>query len=526
MGVKYIHGGKIHTMCQAGIVDAMLIVDDRILAVGRGDEINPGSRSKVEMIDLRGKTVFPGFHDSHIHFLMYAVSRKRIDLINVPTVDEGLAFVAKAVEKAEPGEWIVGRGWDKGLWVDFPTRQQLDSVAPNNPVWLSSKCGHSTWVNSQVLKMAGIDGKTTSPEGGFIYKDERGEPTGILQDMAIWLAQGLVPQPTPDFVYKAAVDCIPHLWGMGITCIHAPDEMELFDMGKRLRLENDLPLRIALMPSVDILPHLKSFGLKQGYGDDWVWTAQVKMFKDGSLGASTALLSEPYEHRPDTSGLEIIPQKEMIQTVSKCVDAGYGVAVHAVGDEAVSRTLDAVASSWEQSNKLDIRHRIEHAQYIQKQDILRFGKLNVTASVQPSHIVADSHMSDRELGARSNMAFPLVRLLGAGTNLAFGSDAPVDTPDPIYGTYCAVNRHSLGESEGDAWYPEERVSILDAIKAYTKGAAFTVKKESDLGELSKGRLADFVVLSDDLLSMHPEDLCSVKVEAVCIGGRFVMEPRW
>lgn len=548
MSAYFIFNGPIHTMSEggtSGTVEAMLVVGDRVRAVGSREEVRRCLPPGAEAIDLKGRSVFPGFHDSHNHLLMYAVSLKQIDLMGVATLEEGLKVVETAAEaaalKARPGEWLTGRGWDKSLWIDFPTRQHLDSVSGNLPVYLASKDGHSAWVNSRAQEMCGIGGETAAPEGGAILKDGSGQPTGIIQDRAMGLVQRFVPEPTPEFVYEALADCVPGLWKMGLTCIHAPDDMELFGMARRLGLERDLPIRVAFMPSLGILPYLESFGIPQGYGDDWVWTAQVKMFKDGSLGSSTAHLFEAYEGIPGYVGLETMTDQETGDAVRRCAQAGYGVAVHAIGDRAVSRTLDAIEASLGESRRQGvcrkviyrkgirhkgIRHRIEHAQMIHPQDIPRFRELGVIASVQPSHAVADRYMADREWGSRSTRAYPFGQMLNAGAVLALGSDAPVDNPDPIYGIYCATNRNIPGEDEAREWHPHEKMSPEAAVRGYTWGAAYAAGKEDVIGDLSPGKCADYVVVSQDILSMPARAICSAKVEAVSIGGRFVVPPEW
>lgn len=410
--------------------------------------------------------------------------------------------------------------------MDFPTRHDLDSVARDIPIALSSKDGHSIWVNSKALEIAGVTAGTQAPTGGAILKDSRGEPTGILQDAASGLVWKVMPDPSPEFVYEAVADCIPHLWSMGLTCVHAPEEPGLFGIARNLRLERDIPFRVTLMPPVNILDQLSNFGIKQGYGDDWVWTAQIKMFKDGALGSSTAHLYEPYEHLPGYCGLETMTNEETRENVRLSVEAGYGVAIHAIGDRAVSDTLDAIEANLPESRRKGIRHRIEHAQMIHPKDISRFNELGVIASVQPAHAVADRDMADREWGSRSVRAYPFSQLRAAGAAFAFGSDGPVDTPDPIYGIHCAVNRNAPGESPDKAWHPAERLSVIDAVSAYTRGAAYAAGKEDMLGDLSTGKYADFVVLSQDIMRVKPHEISGVKVEATAVGGRFVVEPNW
>lgn len=527
MSSYFIHNGPIHTMSEDGIVRAMLVVGDKVRCIGSEDEVRKHLPWNVREIDLKGRAVFPGFHDCHHHFLMYAVGLKRVNLMGVPTVEEGLEIIRKAADAAKSrGEWIVGGGWDKSLWIEFPNRHQLDSVTNGVPTCLSSKDGHSTWVNSKALELSGVTRSTEAPAGGAILKDELGEPTGILQDTAAGLVRRHVPKPSPEFVYEAAAACIPHLWKMGITCVHAPDSIDLFGIARRLRLERDLPIRFAFMPPVSEVPYLESMGIQQGYGDDWVWTAQIKMFKDGSLGSSTAYLYEPYEGMPDYFGLEVMTDEELRMHVRASVEAGYGVAVHAIGDKAVAVTLDGIEASLKESRRRGIRHRIEHAQMIHPDDISRFRELGVVASVQPAHAVADRYMADREWADRSVRAYPFGQLVSAGAMLAFGSDAPVDTPDPLYGIHCAVNRNLPGEPEEKEWHPAEKTTVETAVTAYTRNAAFAACKENVIGDLTPGRYGDFVVLSKDIMDLPASDITSAEVQAVSIGGQFVVPPEW
>jgi predicted amidohydrolase YtcJ len=518
--------GDIHTMDYHGCVPAMLVVDDKVAAVGRQDAVKIGAPEGTFEIDLKGRAVYPGFHDSHIHFLMYALGLKRINLHGVATLEEGLAVIEKGVEAHPLGAWVVGAGWDKSLWGDFPTRHDLDAVSKSRPVCLSSKDGHSIWVNTKALEICGIDRDTVSPEGGAILKDSAGEPTGILQDAAESLVWRNIPETDDEEAYNAAVEAIPHLWRMGITCIHAPEEVGLFHIARRIRDEAKLPFRIALMPPASSLETLFAFDIKQGYGDDWVWTAQIKAFKDGSLGSSTALLYEPYEHLPGYYGLDCMPNDQLVEFVARSVQAGYGVAIHAIGDKAVASSLDAIEASIDESRRKRIRHRIEHAQMIHPDDIRRFKELGVIASVQPGHAVADRYMADKEWGSRSVRAYPFGQLHMARTKFAFGSDSPVEIPDVIYGLHCAVNRCLPGEGPELQWHPSENLPVQAALAGYTKDAAYAAGKEKVLGMLSPGMYADFVVLSHDLKLIPASEIGNAKVEAVSVGGRFVVDPVW
>jgi len=508
-----------------GTVDAVLIVGDRVHSAGTEDEVRKNLPHKYRDVNLENRAVYPGFHDSHIHFLMNSYARKQLGLSGAKTIGEALEIVKDAVPKTPTGAWLSGRGWDKSLWGEFPTRQMLDTVAPDVPVCLTSKCGHATWANTKALEIAGVTRDTVAPEGGAILKDAEGEPTGILQDRASPLVRRFIPAPTPEIMYEAAAEYVPQLWKMGITCVQAPDQMGLFGIARSLRMDRDLPIRVALMLPVADFHHIASLGIPQGYGDEWVWTAQVKMFKDGALGSSSALLFEPYEH-VDTTGLDVTPEPGLSQKVGECVKAGYGIAIHAIGDRAVSECLDAIEKFRRESKEQGIRHRIEHAQMIHPKDLPRFRELDVIASVQPSHVVADRYMADREWGERSSRAYPFKQLLSHGVKLAFGSDAPVDTPDPIYGIHCAVNRNYPGEDGSKTWHPTECLSVDEAVAAYTTDAAYAAGRESMFGDLGPGKLADFVVLSQGLNDVPALGIHTCKVEATCIGGRFVVEPEW
>ena len=515
------YGGRIHTMGRPGVVDAMLVVGDKVTAVGTEGEMRAFALSDTREVDLKGKAVYPGFHDSHIHFMQYAMSLRRVNLHGVDSLEKGLEVVREAVKKAGPGSWVVGGGWDKSLWLRFPTRRELDSVSGDTPVVLSSKDGHSVWVNSRALSIAGITSETATPAGGAILKDERGEPTGILQDAAQDLVWRFVPEDTFEELLEACTEAIPRLWSMGITCVHAPDGIELFKIGRKIREKGEYPLRIAVMPPVSALSVLSALDIRQGFGDDWVWTAQIKMFKDGSLGSSTALLFEPYEHLPGYYGVEVTSDRDLERDVRRCVEAGYGAAIHAIGDRAVARALDAIEANLAESRRKGIRHRIEHAQMVREQDVSRFKELDVIASVQPAHVVADRYMADREWGKRSERAYSFGQLKRSGALLAFGSDAPVETPDPIFGIHCAVNRNLPGEGPETQWHPSEKVTVEDAVRAYTKNAAYAVGREQVLGELVPGKCADFVVLSVDLTEVPPDRIGEVRVLATSIGGEVV-----
>ncbi|MBE3518832.1 MAG: amidohydrolase [Firmicutes bacterium] len=520
----FLTGGRIYTMGPHRLVDSILILEGKVSLVGSEDFLRQYVPPGVPELNLKGKSVFPGFCDSHMHFLGYAMSFRRVNLHGVKTLEEALSRVADAVSRARPGAWVTGGGWDKSLWGGFPSRYDLDRVAPENPVVLSSKDGHSSWLNSMALRLCGLDRNTPDPDGGSLLRDERGELTGIVQDRAQELVSKFVPEPAVEEKLQACADAVPRLWKLGITAAHVSEDLTFMGIARKLHDEYDLPFRFAIMPYSGALPVLESLGIRQGYGDDWVWLAQIKMFKDGSLGSSTALLFESYEHLPGYCGLEVTTDDQLSNLLERCVETGFGAAVHAIGDKAVSKTLDTIERYIARSAARGIRHRIEHAQMVRKEDLPRFSRFNVIASVQPSHVVADRYMADREWGQRSRQAYPFASLKKNGAMLVFGSDAPVEVPDPLFGIHCAVNRSLPGEGPELQWHPEEKVPVIEAIEAYTRNPAYAAGRENTLGELEPGKWADFVVLGADPTQVPEHEIWAIPVEAVCVGGRFVIGP--
>ena len=522
----FVYGGPIHTMSGAGCVEAMLVMNGRVEAVGRKDQIESVLPPHCESVRLDRRAVFPGMQDCHIHMNGWAMGRRQVDIKNTRTVEEALKIIEKAAAKTPAGQWITGGRWDMSIWSRFPTRDELDRVSLGHPMFLSSKDGHSGWANGLALELAGITAGTQAPAGGAILRDSDGKPTGVLQDAAKGLVSAHIPPTSTDELTDAVAEGIKHLQSLGLTGAHVVDGVRGFQVAQNLHEKGLLDFRIAACLPNAALKEAIAAGLRQGYGNDYVFLGPIKMFKDGALGSKTAHMLEPYEGRPGHRGLEVMTNEGLSEAVGGAVGARFGVGVHAIGDLACRDTLDVLERFAAESKKMGLRHRIEHAQVLSERDVPRFGALGVIASVQPSHVVADRYMADRDWGKRSRWAYPFESLRKSGAVLAFGSDGPVDNPDPIYGIHCAVNRNAVGEGEDLSWYPEERVSVETAIWAYTVGAAYSVGRENLFGDLSSGKAADFVVLSRDLIDIPKEEIKTAEVCATVVGGKFVHGPDW
>jgi predicted amidohydrolase YtcJ len=525
---RLIYGGPIYTMAGSpqARAEAMLICDGKVAATGSRRDVEAAAPCLCDRIDLEGRAVFPGMHDSHIHLVGWSLARQQVDLLKTTTIDQALAILAKAASQTPPGQWITGGRWDMSLWNVFPDSKQLDPVCPANPVFLSSKDGHSAWANSLAMAAAGITQDTEAPPGGSIMRDAEGQITGVFQDRAQALVRRHIPAPSDEAVADAVKAGMAHLQSLGLTTVHSVDGARALRAAEDLQQQGVLGIRIAACPSVEVLPQVSDVGIKQGFGNDLVFLGPVKMFKDGALGSRTAHMLEPYENPPMTFGLEVMTNEQLAESVALAIKSGFAAAVHAIGDRACRDVLDVLERFASESRRLNLRHRMEHAQVLTEADVPRFARLGVIASVQPSHAVADRYMADRDWGTRARWAYPFESLRRSGAALAFGSDGPVDNPDPIYGIHCAVNRNAPGEPADLSWYPQERMEVLDAVWAYTTGASYSLGKEAALGDLSPGKLADFIVLSRDIARIPKQEITSAKVLAAALGGEFVFGPLW
>jgi predicted amidohydrolase YtcJ len=456
-------------------------VDGRIIAVGPGARAAAGRQAEV--IRLKGEA-WPGLIDAHIHLEGLADKKLNVELGGAKSVKEALAGVTQRAKNLPKGAWVVGAGWYNDVWTDpsFPTRRQLDKATGGRPAFMRRKDGHSAWVTSEALNLAGIDRTTADPPGGQIDRDEMGELTGILRETAMELVAAIIP-PAPDADFDAAMArALTELARMGLTSVHSMDTRRGFGSLQRLHARGKLPVRVTYNPRVEDLPHAERMGVRSGWGDPWLRIWGIKAFLDGSLGSRTAEML-------DGTGVARLTQEELVDIVTRCAKAELNVCLHAIGDGAVRRALDALAphrSAWSKW-----RPRIEHAQCVNPKDMPRMAKLGAIASMQPIHAVADRELADQQWPAVTHNAFAWRALERAGVRLAFGSDAPVEIADPIAGIDAATAWRKRA-----AWYPDLAVTKASALRAYTSNAAYAVGMENDLGVLRPGKLCDMTVVED------------------------------
>jgi predicted amidohydrolase YtcJ len=519
----FLHNARIWTGDDARPWgDCALARDGRFAFVGRESDANVAPSTK--RFDAGGRLVLPGFTDAHAHLLNTGFAMRSVDLKGVPSVEEAAQRVAERIATTPAGGWVRGAGWDQHLWpgAGFPDRSALDAVAPEHPVVLDHTSGHCTWVNSTALRAAGIVRGTQAPVGGAIDVDDDSEPTGILRDNASMLIAAVAPRPSPPERIAALEEAIAHAHRLGVTCAHAMNvgrgeyqSMLALGDGGQLRL------RIRAYLTAERLDEWVDRAVRTGDGDPMLRIGGVKFFADGALGSMTAWLFEPYENTDDT-GFPLQPPEQLESMVRRCLEHGLAPAVHAIGDRANAETLDIIERARELAPELP--RRIEHAQLLRAQDVARFAQLGVTGSMQPIHTTQDMAKVDRTWGARGRGAYAFASLLASGANLAFGSDTPVETMDPLAGVHAAVTRRDAAGEPAGGWYADQRLSLEAAVRANTRGAATAAGEASDLGTIAAGQHADFVVLSHDLFALDdPMRILDAKVDATVVGGEIVYE---
>ena len=507
--------GRIYLGPPGRFAAALVAKHGRVVAVGEASAIRR-EHPEARAIDIRGGLMLPGFTDAHVHFLWWAIQKTRIDLSAEGTLEGALAEI-ETYSAALPAEaWVLGGRFDKNLWGRWPTAAELDRVTHGRIATLRSKDGHSRWVNSAGLRRAGIDRNTPTPEGGEIDRDALGAPTGILRENATRLVDAIMPSPSDDECLRALRWGQAEALGLGLTGIHdldspQPPAQRGFDT---LHRAGELALRVNMGIPHRSLDAAVDLGIRTGLGDEWLRFSNLKIFSDGALGSQTAALEEPYAERQDYRGVLTIEPERLAADVRRAASGGIAVAIHAIGDRAVRVALDAIEGARDVSNGL--RHRLEHIQLVRAEDVGRFARLGVCASMQPIHATSDRDIADRYWGARCTRAYPWRTFLDAGVTLAFGSDAPVESIAPLEGIYAAVARQR--PTDPGPWYPEQRTGVEEAVVAYTEGAARAVSREAEIGTLDVGKWCDAVVLDRDLFREPPEAILETKVRATITGG--------
>jgi hypothetical protein len=526
-----ILNGKVWTVDpEQPSAEAIAIVGDRIAAVGTDVAIKKWVGNGTRIIDAHGETVLPGFIDAHVHMRSSAAALSSVQLRDAATPEEFIHRVGEFAQKLPKGEWILGGSWDHELWTGtpLPTREWIDSVTPDNPVLLNRYDGHMRLANSLALRMAGISRDTPSPEGGLIVKDASGNPTGLLKDNAIKLVLRVIPEKSEEQRTREVVGALQVAARLGITGIDDISGIEDVRVYERLANQGRLTLRIYCITPIEQWEALAGSGLLAGFGNDWIRLGGVKGFADGSLGSATALFFEPYTDEPQNSGLlngMMYPDGNMLKMVLGADRAGLQIAIHAVGDKANRTILDIYDEVRKQNgDRSDRRWRIEHAQHVRPQDFDDFAGLGVIASVQPYHAIDDGRWAEKRIGrSRCKTTYAFRTFLQHGVRLAFGTDWDVAPLNPMLGLYAAVTRATLDGKNPEGWFPEQKLTLPEAIQAYTMGSAYAELSEKEKGSLTPGKLADVVLLDSDLFSVPPAKIRDVKVVATLVAGNIVYE---
>lgn len=530
-----VHNGKVWTG-DAGRPDAQAVAvwRDRVLKVGTDAEVKALAGPGTKLIDLRGGRLVPGFYDSHVHFLDGGLSLSSVDLKDARDEAEFGARLAAFDARTPRERWITGGQWDhdrtfKGA---LPTAATIDKFVKDRPVFIRRYDGHMALANSAALKLAGITADTKDPPGGVIYRLADGKtPSGVLKDNAMALVDRLIAAPGEDEILEGVLAALRAAAAAGVTSVQDLDgngpetRRRLLRVYQRLAQDGRLTCRIDMRWPIAAYKELANAGLAAGFGTDLVRVGGVKGFMDGSLGSSTAKMFAPYEGDPKNTGVFVTPPDVMRSYIRSADGAGLNVCVHAIGDEANAALLDLFADVAKQNGPRDRRFRIEHVQHLRPADYARFKELGVVASMQPYHAIDDGRWAEGRIGAkRCASSYAYRALLDHGAKLAFGSDWPVAPLDPFPGLDAAVNRRPLDGKHPDGWFPEQRITVAEAVSAYTLGSAFAGAQEKDRGTITAGKLADLVLLSRDVFDPAEKDkIGDTKVQLTIVGGKVVFE---
>jgi predicted amidohydrolase YtcJ len=526
--------GRIWTgIADRPVVAALAIADGRVVAAGADDEIRGALDADARVIDLGGGFAMPGFNDAHAHLANATLQLINLDLTNVGSLDELKSRLEQHAAKRQTGEWLYGRGWDESLWLvsDVPTKEDLDAVIADHPVYLERADGHSAIVNSLALERAGIDAATPDPDGGVIVRDADGLATGWLKENAQLMVERLIPPPSREQVREGLKAAFAYSLANGVTSFQ-DDSLRsgaygrvVVDELKRLAAAGELPIRISTwLPFESPLGELEALRTELGLEDPWLRAGLLKTNIDGSGGSLSAAMLEDYDNAPGNRGLLLIDPETLTRLVVERDAAGFQIGIHTIGDRANRVILDAYAAAIEANGERDARHRVEHAQFVTDEDVPRFAELNVIASMQPCHLLTDMRWAPGILGPeREREGYRWRSLLEAGARLAFGTDYPVEPIDPFRGLYASVTREFAAGGPDGGWIPAEKITIEQAITAYTKDAAYAEFEDRRKGTLAPGMLGDVVVLDRDLTAVAPAELLETKVLYTIVDGRIRYE---
>ncbi len=508
--------------------EAVAVFNGNILAVGSNEEMRSYAAASATVVDLKGKLMLPGFIDNHTHFMSGGF---QLQSVNLRYADSETEFARIIGERAKhyPSRWITGGDWDHDRWksAHLPAKELIDKLTPNTPVFVNRYDGHMALANSYVLKLAGITKDTPDPPGGMIVRDaSTGEATGVLKDEAMSFVYKIIPDPTENEMVDAARLALAEARKYGLTSIQDMSSQADLRLYQKFRANGELTARFYSRLPIAQYENLVNIGIHVPFGDEWIRIGSLKAFADGSLGSSTALFFEPFTSDPATHGLPSdILIDGRLQTWALASDkAGLQLSIHSIGDSANSLMLDMFERIVKENPAWDRRFRLEHAQHIAPKDFRRIARLGVIASVQPYHAIDDGRWAEKRIGReRCKTTYPFKTFLENGIKICFGSDWTVAPINPLLGIYAAVTRRTLDGANPNGWFPEEKISVEEAVKAYTINNAYAAFEEKMKGSITVGKLADLVVLSDDIFTIDPAEIENVRVEMTILGGKIIYQ---
>src|SRR5205809_956426 len=505
---------------------AVAVLGDRIVAVGSNADVEAWRGPATKVIDAGGKLLLPGFNDSHVHFVGGGLQLEQVQLNDTTSKEEFVRRIGERAKQTPKGEWMLGGDWDETKWTppQLPTKELIDPVTGDTPVFLSRYDGHMALANSAALRLAGVTAQTAEPAGGMIVRDANGNPTGALKDAAMELVNKLIPPLSHEQRLKAVKRALAHAASLGVTSVqHMNPDYEDIAAYSELLDRGELTARIYAAPLITQgVDDQVKIGIRRAFGSPYLRIGAVKAYADGSLGSRTAYFFDPFVDQPAEHGLlsdEMHPVSLMRDRMMKADAAGLQLCTHAIGDQAISIILDLYSELIKAHGEDDRRLRIEHAQHMAAKDFDRFAQLHVIASMQPYHAIDDGRWAEGRIGRnRASRTYAFRTFLDHGVRLAFGTDWDVAPLNPMLTLYAAVTRETLDGTNPPGWFPEQKLTVAEAVEAYTMGSAYAEFQDKDKGSITPGKLADMVLLSEDIFSVPPDDISKVKVLRTLVGG--------
>jgi predicted amidohydrolase YtcJ len=526
-----IRNAKIWTVDKTHpTAQAVAVLGDRIVAVGSNADVEAWHGAHTRTVDASGKLLLPGFNDSHVHFVDGGLSLDSVQLNDATSAAEFARRIGEQAKKTPKGEWVTSGDWDETKWTPsaMPTKELIDPLTPDTPVFVSRYDGHMALANSITLRLAGITAQTPNPPGGVIVHDAQGNPTGALKDAAMDYVYKIAPALSHDERLRAVKRALAHAASLGVTSVqHMNPEYADIAVYSELLERGELTARIYAAPLITGVDDQVKIGIRHAFGGPFLRIGALKAYADGSLGSSTAYFFEPFSNQPNNRGLlsdEMHPVSLMQDRMMKADAAGLQICTHAIGDQGISTILDLYSEVVKAHGERDRRFRIEHAQHMAAKDFDRFAQLHVIASVQPYHAIDDGRWAEERIGHdRSSRTYAFRTFLNHGVRLAFGTDWNVAPLNPMLGLYAAVTRATLDGKNPNGWFPEQKLTIAEAVEAYTMGSAYAEFQEKDKGSITPGKLADMVLLCDDVFTIDPVKIREVKILTTWVGGKTVWD---